>query len=102
MISACLAIVSFTQAVSPLEPHSWRNVQIVAGGFVIGRVGGVEGAFRSIDRGLTWVQINNEKSGFGTMMHICGDPKVFGRVYIGTNGRGIIVFDPIKKQGKGR
>ncbi len=70
--------------------------------FVIGRVGGVEGAFRSIDRGLTWVQINNEKSGFGTMMHICGDPKVFGRVYIGTNGRGIIVFDPIKKQGKGR
>lgn len=70
--------------------------------FVIGRVGGVEGAFRSIDRGLTWVQINNERSGFGTMMHICGDPKVFGRVYIGTNGRGIIVFDPIKKGGKGR
>ena len=70
--------------------------------FVIGRVGGVEGAFRSTDEGLTWVQINNEKSGFGTMMHICGDPKVFGRVYIGTNGRGIIVFDPIKKEGKGR
>lgn len=70
--------------------------------FVIGRVAGVEGAFRSDDKGLTWVQINNEKSGFGTMMHICGDPKVFGRVYLGTNGRGIVVFDPIRKGGKAR
>lgn len=62
--------------------------------FIMGRVGGVEGVFRSTDEGLNWVQVNDETSGFGTMMSIAGDPKVFGRVYLGTNGRGLIVFDP--------
>ncbi len=52
------------------------------------------GVFRSVDMGRTWVQINDEQSGFGTMSVITGDPKVFGRVYLGTNGRGVIVADP--------
>jgi len=40
--------------------------------------------------------VNDAASGFGTMMHIAGDPKTFGRVYIGTNGRGLVVFDPVE------
>jgi photosystem II stability/assembly factor-like uncharacterized protein len=62
--------------------------------FIIGKINGVEGIFRSIDEGKTWVRINDAKTGFGTAEHIEGDPKVFGRVYLGTNGRGVIVGDP--------
>lgn len=63
--------------------------------FVIGRVKGIVGVFRSIDEGLSWTRINDAKTGFGTMQVIEGDPKVFGRVYVGCNGRGILVADPI-------
>lgn len=62
--------------------------------FVTGRVGGRLGVFRSTDEGQSWYQINDERTGFGTMNHVTGDPRVFGRVYLGTNGRGILVADP--------
>ena len=64
--------------------------------YVIGEIGGHEGVFRSTNEGRTWTQINDAQSGFGTMNNICGDPKVFGRVYLGTNGRGVLVADPRK------
>lgn len=64
--------------------------------FVIGRVGEVEGVFRSTDVARSWVQVNCERTGFGVMMHVCGDPKVFGRVYIGTNGRGVLMANPVE------
>lgn len=62
--------------------------------YVIGTAAGVEGIFRSTDAGTTWIRVNDEASGFGTMQRIEGDPKVFGRFYIGTNGRGILVAEP--------
>ena len=64
--------------------------------FIIGKINGVEGFYRSTDEGKTWVQINDAKTGFGTGERIEGDPRIFGRVYIGTNGRGVIYGD-IKK-----
>ena len=64
--------------------------------FIIGKINGVEGIFRSIDECKTWVRINDAKTGFGTAEHIEGDPKVFGRVYLGANGRGVIYGDPKK------
>ena len=67
--------------------------------YAIGKIEGVEGIFRSLDGGIKWERINDAKSGFGTGEFIEADPRIFGRVYIGTNGRGVIYGDPqpIKK-----
>ena len=56
--------------------------------FIVGLVAGVEGLFRSDDGGTRWVRINDDAHGFGEMRCISGDPRIFGRVYFGTGGRG--------------
>ncbi len=54
--------------------------------------GGERGIWRSVDEGATWTRINDDEHQWGwTGSAITGDPDVFGRVYIGTNGRGVIV-----------
>jgi xyloglucan-specific exo-beta-1,4-glucanase len=56
------------------------------------KIGGVRGIFRSIDAGATWVRINDDQHQWGwTGENVIGDPDVYGRVYVATNGRGIIV-----------
>jgi hypothetical protein len=49
----------------------------------------VRGIFRSVDAGQTWVRINDDQHQWGRAgdTAITGDPRIFGRVYIGTNGR---------------
>jgi hypothetical protein len=49
-----------------------------------------ECVYRSIDAGTTFVRINSFNDQFGYSNVISGDPRVFGRIYIGTAGRGII------------
>jgi hypothetical protein len=61
--------------------------------FLVGKVSGIEGIFRSDDYGSTWVRINDGRHGYGSIGVITGDPRIFGRVYIGTFGRGIIYGD---------
>lgn len=63
--------------------------------FIIGIVNGVRGVFRSDDKAQNWIRINDEQHQWGLLLHITGDPKKYGRVYIGTHGRGIIYGDPI-------
>jgi len=58
--------------------------------FVMGTVGGVQGLFRSDDSLKTWTRINDDQHQFGTIHQIVGDPLVFGRVFLGTEGRGIV------------
>ncbi|KIP12012.1 carbohydrate-binding module family 1 protein [Phlebiopsis gigantea 11061_1 CR5-6] len=62
--------------------------------FAIANIGSV-GYFRSDDQGSTWVQINDAAHGFGSAGAnvISGDPRIYGRVYVGTNGRGIFYGD---------
>ena len=36
----------------------------------------------------TWVRINDDQHQFGLIGQITGDPKLYGRVYVGTFGRG--------------
>ena len=64
--------------------------------YAIGEVSGRPGAFRSDDDGADWVCITDAQHGFGTMDQIIGDPRIYGRVYIGTNGRGVLFGDPVK------
>ena len=61
--------------------------------FIWGNVGGVVGFFRSDDTGATWVRINDNKHNFGYQNDIAGDPRVHGRVYLATSGRGVICGD---------
>jgi photosystem II stability/assembly factor-like uncharacterized protein len=62
--------------------------------YLIGKVGGNAGFFRSDDGGTNWVRINDEQHQYGFTGVITGDPRVYGRVYIGTGGRGILYADP--------
>lgn len=50
--------------------------------------------YRSTDEGKTWLHINDFAHQYGSYNIITGDPRVFGRVYLGTAGRGIIEGDP--------
>lgn len=63
--------------------------------YLSGTVSGQPGLFRSIDAGATWVAIHDDDNRFGSINHITGDPRQFGRVYLGTGGRGILVGDPV-------
>ena len=62
--------------------------------YLIGVVDGVRGIFRSDDTAKTWVRINDDQHQWGLLLHITGDPKQYGRVYVGTHGRGTVYGDP--------
>ncbi|GAB3223197.1 cellulose binding domain-containing protein [Glycomyces halotolerans] len=54
--------------------------------------GGQRGIYRSVDQGRSWLRINDDEHQWGwTGAAISGDPDVFGRVFVATNGRGVIV-----------
>ncbi|WP_369263887.1 cellulose binding domain-containing protein [Streptomyces sp. R35] len=66
------------------------------------KIGGVRGIFRSTDKGASWTRINDDAHQWGwTGAAITGDPRVYGRVYIATNGRGIIYGDSSDSSGGG-
>jgi hypothetical protein len=63
--------------------------------FVSAKVRGVRGIFRSDDAGQRWIRVNDDRHQYAfTGAAITGDPRVFGRVYVTTNGRGIIYGQP--------
>ncbi len=65
--------------------------------YLAGDVGNSAGLFRSLDTGATWTQINDDQHQFGVISHVTGDPRIFGRVYFATGGRGIIYGDETKE-----
>ena len=56
--------------------------------------GNEQGIFRSVDGGQHWQRIDDDTHRYGAISMITGDPRVFGRVYFGTSGRGIVYGDP--------
>ncbi|MFE4821014.1 cellulose binding domain-containing protein [Streptomyces sp. NPDC056704] len=66
------------------------------------KIGGVRGIFRSTDKGASWTRINDDAHQWGwTGGAITGDPRIYGRVYLATNGRGIIYGDSSDTGGGG-
>jgi xyloglucan-specific exo-beta-1,4-glucanase len=71
--------------------------------FLVGTVDGVAGVFRSDNGGAAWVRINDDAHRYGNAGDaLAGDPRVYGRVYLGTNGRGILYADPTNAAAAGR
>jgi hypothetical protein len=63
--------------------------------FVFGEVRGQRGLYRSDDNGGRWQRIDHDAQRFGGIIrHVTGDPRLHGRVYFGTEGRGIWYGDP--------
>ncbi len=62
--------------------------------YLVGTVQGQPGIFRSIDDARSWTRINDDAHQWGLVLQIAGDPKQYGRVYVGTHGRGIFYGDP--------
>jgi len=58
--------------------------------YVWATVGGVTGIFRSIDEGQSFVRVNDDQHQYGWIHEVVGDPRVFGRVYLATEGRGVV------------
>ena len=50
--------------------------------------------YRSLDGGASWERIDDPLHRFAWIEQITGDPRVFGRVYLGTNGRGVLWGEP--------
>jgi photosystem II stability/assembly factor-like uncharacterized protein len=61
--------------------------------FLAGKVGNLQALFRSDNAGESWVRINDDQHQYGGINHVTGDPRIYGRVYFGTGGRGVIYGD---------
>ena len=62
--------------------------------YLVGTIRGQAGIFRSDDEAKTWVRINDDQHQWGLILQIAGDPRTYGRVYVGMHGRGIFYGDP--------
>lgn len=64
--------------------------------YLVGTVSGRYGIFRSTDGAANWQRINDDTHQWGLILQVGGDPKRFGRVYVGTHGRGVLYGDPLR------
>jgi hypothetical protein len=64
--------------------------------YQVGAVDDITAVYRSDDEARTWTRINDDRHQWGwTGETITGDPRVYGRVYVATNGRGIQYGEPV-------
>ena len=62
--------------------------------YVYGKRSGTTGVYRSTDSASTWTRIDDATHLYGGFHSLVGDPNVFGRIFIGTEGRGIVWAQP--------
>jgi hypothetical protein len=91
---------SFTQIGAVTESHNVGFGKAAPGQdypaiYVVGTIGGGYGFYRSDDQGMSWARINDDRHQFGTVYSLTGDPKFYGRVYVGTGGRGALYADEV-------
>jgi photosystem II stability/assembly factor-like uncharacterized protein len=67
--------------------------------YLVGDIRRLHGFYRSDDAGRSWVRINDDQHQFGSADRpmIVGDPRIYGRVYLTTGGRGVIYGEPVAK-----
>ncbi len=92
--------IAFTRLPGVDEIHAFGFGKAAAGRkdaalYMVGTVRGQRGIFRSTDDAGSWARINDDAHQWGLVLQIAGDPKQFGRVYVGTHGRGIFYGDPV-------
>ena len=64
--------------------------------YQVGSTEAVTAVYRSDDGAKSWTRINDDRHQWGwTGEIIVGDPRVYGRVYLATNGRGIQYGEPV-------
>ncbi|MFI8171549.1 1,4-beta-glucanase [Streptomyces sp. NPDC085931] len=64
--------------------------------YLVGSTGTITAVYRSDDEAKTWTRINDDRHQWGWIgAAVTGDPRVHGRVYLATNGRGIQYGDPV-------
>jgi photosystem II stability/assembly factor-like uncharacterized protein len=64
--------------------------------YLVGTISGQPGIFRSDDEAKTWARINDDEHQWGLVLQVTGDPRIYGRAYVGTHGRGIFYGDPAR------
>jgi photosystem II stability/assembly factor-like uncharacterized protein len=80
------------------KPAAGKTTPVV---FMNGVAANVEGLFRSDDEGVSWLRVDDPEHQFGWKNAISGDPRVYGRLYLATGGRGVIVGEPVAEKGTG-
>ncbi|MCX5261267.1 1,4-beta-glucanase [Streptomyces canus] len=64
--------------------------------YMVGATEAITGVYRSDDGAKTWVRVNDDRHQWGWIgATIAADPRLYGRVYIATNGRGIQYGEPV-------
>lgn len=97
----------------PAEPASALQVEQVSFGkaapgsddltlFAIGTSTAVRAIWRSDDDGMYWYRINDDQHEYGRRFRtLAGDMQQHGRVFLATDGRGILVGEPVETVGSG-
>lgn len=93
---------TFTKVAGVEELHAFGFGKAAPGAnypavYMVGTINGQRGIFRSDDAAQKWLRINDDQHQWGLVLQIAGDPKQYGRVYVGTHGRGIFYGDPAGK-----
>ena len=94
--------VSFARVTGVDEIHAFGFGKAAPGRtspalYLVGTAGGQAGIFRSVDQAHSWVRINDDRHQWGLVLQISGDPRAFGRAYVGTHGRGIFYGEPVNR-----
>jgi hypothetical protein len=63
--------------------------------YALGTRGALFAIWRSDDAGASWSRLNDTAHEYGRRFRvIAGDPRLYGRVYVGTDGRGVLYGEP--------
>jgi hypothetical protein len=78
----------------PAATATYPAVYLAGSVLLPGATTSVWGTYRSDDAGTTWQRIDDPQHQFGIINILAGDRSQYGRVYLGTAGRGIVYGDP--------